>query len=102
MRVALGYFKETIVAAGLIFVTASILASTAAPNSPGGNQALSVERANKGDRLLYASRSKTPVNNSLLTMTPQVRPPRVPFGCDPTFSALADPTRALIYKRCAT
>jgi hypothetical protein len=98
MCVPFAHFKKLIVAAGLVFMTASAFATMTAPNTGGGQQAasVSVDRANKGDRLPYALSSKTHVNNSLLTTTPK----GLPLGCDPAFSSLADPKRAHIYKRC--
>jgi len=102
MRVTFAYLKEIIVASSLIFVTAGALYSMTTPSGTGATQAINVERANKGDRLPYTSRPKTAVNGSLLTPTPQMQAQRIPLGCDPAFSPLADPTRALIYKRCAT
>ncbi len=61
MRVAFAHFKEIIFAAGLVFLTTSILAAVTVPSGTGAQQAVSVsvDRANKGDRLPYASRSKT-------------------------------------------
>jgi hypothetical protein len=98
MPVAFEYFKELIVAAYLVCMTAGALTPMTAPNGSGGEQiaSVSVDRTNKGDRLPYALSSKTHVNSSLLTTTPK----RLPLGCDPAFSSLADPTRANIYKRC--
>ncbi len=104
MGLAFAYFKEIIVAAGLVFATAGVVAAVTAPGSARGEQAafVSVDRANKGDRLPYASTSQTHVNSSLLTPTPQAPPKRPPVGCDAAFSSVADPTQAHIYKRCAT
>ena len=100
----LAYFEKDIVAAGLVVVMVGILVATAGPS--GSNSKLnasvtgskpttsvSVDRANKGDRL--PPRSRTHVNSSLTT-TPQ----RPPLGCEPAISSLADPLRANIYKRC--
>jgi len=95
----LAYFKKDIVVAGLVVVMASIFAGAAGPSGSGSKltAAVSVDRANKGDRL--PPRSKTHVNSSLTT-TPQARPQRPPLGCEPAISSLADPLRANIYKRC--
>jgi hypothetical protein len=60
---------------------------------------VSVNRINKGDRL-----SQTTANHPSLHSPPSteaVTPPkRVPLGCDPAFSPVADPARGTIYKRC--
>jgi len=98
MRVTSAYFKGIIVVAGLVFVTAGVLFAMTASNATGREPAasVSVDRANKGDRLSYASISKTHASPSLVTTPPQQRP----LGCDATFSSLADPMRAHIYKRC--
>jgi len=102
MRLAFGYFKKLIVAACLVCMTTGALAPMTAPNGSGGEQtaSVSVDRTNKGDRLPYASRSKTHVNSPFLATTPQVLPKRPPLGCDPAFSSVADPTQARIYRRC--
>ena len=101
MPVTFASFTKIIVAASLIFVTASVLALMTAPSGSGGEHSFSVERANKGDRLPYTSGPKTWANSSSLATTPQMPPQRRPLGCDPAFSSLADSTGALIYKRCA-
>ena len=102
MRVAFAHFKEVVLAAGLVFLTTSILAAVTAPSGTGGEQpaSVSVDWANKGDRLPYASRSKTRVNSPFLATTPQVLPKRPPLGCDPAFSSVADPAQARVYRRC--
>ncbi len=95
----LAYFKKDIVVAGLVAVMASMLAAAAGPSGSGSKltTTVSVDRANKGDRL--PPRSKAHVNS--LTTTPQARPQRPPLGCEPAISSLTDPPRANIYKRCA-
>ena len=106
MRDAFASFKEIIVIAGLAYLIASILAVATIPVDARGEQAVSVsvsvsvDRANKGDRLPYASRSKTHVNSPFLATTPQVLPKRPPLGCDPAFSSVANPAQARIYRRC--
>ncbi len=104
----LAYFKKDIVAAGLVVVMVGMLAAAAGPTGTGGTlkasvtgskptTSVSVDRANKGDRL--PPRSRTHVNSSLTT-TPQTRPQRPPLGCEPAISSLAGPPRANIYQRC--
>lgn len=102
MRVPFAHFKKLIVFAGLVFMTAGALATVTARNDRGGGHAalVSVDRANKGDRLPDALSPKTHANRSLVTTTPQTPPQQSPLGCDAAFSSLADPTRAHIYKRC--
>ena len=102
MLVTSAYFKGITVAAGLVFVTAGGLFAMTASNATGREPAASVlvDRVNKGDRLPYSSISKTHANPSLVTTTPQTPPQQRPLGCDATFSSLADPMRAHIYKRC--
>jgi len=94
MRVAFASFKEIIVIAGLAYVIAGILAVATTPVGAGGEQAVSVsvDRANKGDRLH--------VSSPFLATTPQVSPKRPPLGCDAAFSSVADPAQARIYRRC--
>ncbi len=101
MRVAFAHFKEIIFAAGLVFLTTNILAAVTVPSNTGsGATSVSVDRANKGDRLPYASRSKTRLNSPFLATTPQVSPKRPPLGCDAAFSSVAGPARPRIYRRC--
>ncbi len=98
MRVPFAHFKKLITSAGLVFIATGALGTVTAPNGSGGEHAalVSVDRANKGDRLSDALHPKAHVNSSLPTTTPK----RLPLGCDPAFSSLADPMRAQIYKRC--
>ena len=70
---------------------------TAARGEPTVSPSVSVDRATKGDRLRYASASKSTLNSS--HGIPQAQRP--PIGCDPAFSVVADPTHAHIYRRCA-
>lgn len=102
MPAATEYLKEFVVAASLVIMTVAALATTMAPYDSGMERAalVSVDRTNKGDRLPYTSISKMHASSSRVTTTPQATPQRLPLGCDPAFSSLADPTRANIYKRC--
>ena len=57
---------------------------------------VSVNRANKGDRLRFEQRTGT---------TPQTEifvPHRIPLGCDATFSPIASPKAAYFFGRCLT
>lgn len=60
-----------------------------------------VNRTNKGDRLPVASTSTTHLKNSSSTAMSPASSRRPLVGCDPAFSAIADPARARIYRRCA-
>ncbi len=102
MHVGSASFKTIIFIAGLAYVIAGILAVATAPFGASGDQAVSVsvDRADKGDRSPYASRSKTQVNSPLLATTPRVLPKRPPLGCDAAFSSVAGPAQAGIYRRC--
>ncbi len=58
--------------------------------------AISVNRANKGDRLRIERRTSD---------TPQIDvvvPHRIPLGCDSAFSSIENPKAAHIYGRCLT
>ena len=67
-------------------------------SAPTGDRLVSVNRANKGDRLSQAP-AEQPAH-SLPSTEAVVPPKRVPLGCDPAFSPVADPAHANIYKRC--
>ena len=54
-------------------------------------QTVSVNRTNKGDRLLLKRTSTVPA------MAVKAQPP---VGCDPAFSRVADPARAHFFGRC--
>jgi hypothetical protein len=59
---------------------------------------VTVDRTNKGDRLPEASPPKQP--SSSLVPTKPVSAKRVPIGCEPAFSPVADPAGAHIFLRC--
>jgi len=59
---------------------------------------VSVNRVNKGDRLSPAPAER--LSHSSPSTEAVVPPKRVPLGCDPAFSPVADPARGNIYKRC--
>ena len=59
---------------------------------------VSVNRANKGDRLIQTSTDRPSHNSTSIEVV--VPHKRVPLGCDPAFSPFADPALAHIYKRC--
>ncbi len=55
---------------------------------------ITVDRTNKGDRLAL------PVPSSRLSPATTTPRQRVPFGCDPAFSPVADPALAHVFLRC--
>ena len=59
---------------------------------------ISVNRADKGDKLTRTSADRLPHNSTSIEVV--VPHKRVPLGCDPAFSPFADPALAHIYKRC--
>ena len=59
---------------------------------------VSVNRVNKGDQLSPAPAER--LSHSSPSTEAVVAPKRVPLGCDPAFSPVADPARGNIYKRC--
>jgi hypothetical protein len=59
---------------------------------------VSVNRVNKGDRLIQTSTDRPSHNSTSIEVV--VPHKRVPLGCDPAFSPFADPALAHIYKRC--
>jgi hypothetical protein len=62
--------------------------------------AISVNRTHKGDRLSQASNLQRPeINSNSMKAIPSTR---VPPGCDPAFSPVADPERGRIFGRCVT
>jgi len=63
---------------------------------PASDRLVSVNRTNKGDRQAPAER----LSHSSPSTEAVVPPKRVPLGCDPAFSPVADPARGNIYKRC--
>ncbi len=68
-------------------------ASGAAPSAT-----VAVDRTNKGDRLPQAFPSKQS-SSSLVPAKPDSAK-RVPIGCEPAFSPVADPAGARIFLRC--
>ena len=67
-------------------------------SAPTADRLVSVNRVNKGDRLPQAP-AERPSHSSPSTEA-VVPSKRVPLGCDPAFSPVADPAHANIYKRC--
>jgi hypothetical protein len=59
---------------------------------------VTVDRTNKGDRLPQASPPRQ--SSSGLVPTKPISAKRVPIGCEPAFSPVADPAGAHIFLRC--
>jgi hypothetical protein len=102
MRWILAYgLKETIGAVALSCFIAGGVGAMTAPTLVENSNAptISVDRTHKGDRLPQA-----PIHRQRSTESSIVPPSskRVPLGCDPAFSSVADPARAHIFKRCMT
>ena len=67
-------------------------------SAPAGDRLVSVNRVNKGDRLPQAPAER--LSRSSSSTEAVVPPKRVPLGCDPAFSPVADPAHGNVYKRC--
>jgi hypothetical protein len=88
----------SVVAAVVMNAPAAIGASGASISAPTSDSLVSVNRANKGDRLSQAPAER--LSHSTPSTEVVVPPKRVPLGCDPAFSPVADPARGNIYSRC--
>jgi hypothetical protein len=103
MRSIFGFsLKQAVTAALVSCFIASGVAEMTSPSvaSKGEAVTISVDRANKGDRLPQASLPNNLPNNSTSTGMAPASPNGAPLGCDPAFSSIADPARAHIFKRC--
>ena len=67
-------------------------------SAPTVEHSVSVNRINKGDRLSPIT-ANHPAHSAPSTEV-EIPPKRVPLGCDPAFSPVADPAHGTIYKRC--
>jgi len=84
----------------------AIVGGIAAIDAPraGNDQSVvvSVNRTNKGDKLLSAAKPAAHLNNASSATKLTATPKGPPLGCDPLFSSIADPVKArLYYRRCA-
>jgi hypothetical protein len=99
-------FIKTMIGAifGAVLVSSFVAGGVSAITSGNSHEsavAVAVNRANKGDRLtptVWFQRSQL----DTMSTRAKVEPKRVPLGCEPAFSPVADPARAHIYKRCVT
>jgi hypothetical protein len=89
-------FKQIVTAVMTSGLIAGML--TAMPAMPAplvqNESSLSVNRGAKGDRLPQMVTNR---QSQIETVTPSRR---IPIGCDPAFSPIANPAHAHIYKRC--
>jgi hypothetical protein len=98
--------QKLMAAAGSLFfcsIAAGLVGATNAPGAVSGGQTeivVSVNRADKGDRLPTAMNQQAQPRLSPSTEGPKAVLKRPPLGCDPAFSPVADPARGGIYKRC--
>ena len=83
-----------LIAGGITAITTPSSADTATAPS------VSVNRALKGDRLPQAGEKHEALPTSSTFIVPPSKSSHVPFGCDSTFSPIADPSSAGIYGRC--
>jgi hypothetical protein len=74
------------------------LTDRSATNGATPATAVTVDRTNKGDRLPQASPPKQ--SSSSLVPAKPASAKRVPIGCEPAFSPVADPAGAHIFLRC--
>jgi hypothetical protein len=67
-------------------------------SAPTSDRLVSVNRVKKGDRLSQAPAERSSHNSPSSEAVAPLE--RVPLGCDPAFSPVADPAHGNIYKRC--
>jgi hypothetical protein len=84
----------------------AIVGGVAAIDAPraGNDQTVvvSVNRTNKGDKLMSVAKPAAQLNNVSSAAKLTTTPKGPPLGCDPLFSPIADPVKArLYYRRCA-
>jgi hypothetical protein len=83
---------------GLIVAVEPIVAMR--PAAPELSSPTAVNRAHKGDRLPVPRALQQPSGNR--SSPEALSPPRMPVGCDPDFSPVAEPALGRIYNRCIT
>jgi hypothetical protein len=87
---AIGLVSFLAVGSCIAAVTGAGAALSAQPTD-----AISVNRADKGDRLPLALKHTSTISSPSVSILS-----RPPIGCDPAFSRAADPARAHIFGRC--
>jgi acyl-CoA synthetase (AMP-forming)/AMP-acid ligase II len=95
--------KQASVVAVLGCLIAGGVAAMDSPRASNDQTALvSVNRTNKGDRLLSVAKPAAQLNGVSSATKLSTQPKGPPLGCDPLFSSIADPVKArLYYRRCA-
>jgi hypothetical protein len=74
------------------------LSDRATANGASPTATVTVDRTNKGDRLPQASPPRQ--SSSSLVRAKPAAAKRIPIGCEPAFSPVADPAGAHIFLRC--
>jgi hypothetical protein len=74
------------------------LTDRTAANGASPTATVTVDRKNKGDRLPQASPPRQ--SSSSLVPAKPTSAKRMPIGCEPAFSPVADPASAQIFLRC--
>lgn len=101
MRAAFAHgFRDTV---GALLLSSFIAGGVCAMTNPGGTkneQAISVNRVSKADRMSPAQLRQQFSNESPSIGSARGSAERTPFGCDPAFSPVVEPKLAHIYKRC--
>ena len=94
--------KQIIAAVVISCTVASVLCAAMAANAAGSGPGTSVNRASKADRL--SSNPPLPVTNRAKTNSSESSPlpAKIPVGCEPTFSPVADPEMQRAAGRCLT
>jgi hypothetical protein len=103
MRYTFGNGLKKIAAATVLscFVAGGVAAMTGpAVTTAAQSDAISVNRALKGDRLPLTARTHRHQSNSPSTQMAPASLKRAPLGCDPAFSPVVEPSMAHIFKRC--
>jgi hypothetical protein len=92
--------KEIIAACLLSSLVAGTAVAITAPSAANGAGAVTVERSSKSDRLPQAPVVQPTDKNSDTATKTETPRKATPFGCDPAFSPVAEPSRAYYYNRC--
>ncbi len=99
------FFLDLRAVAAAVLVSCLVAGGLCTASVPGvaqnGNTTMvSVDRTKKGDRLPQSVELAHGPTSSLPATSAFSR--KVPLGCDPAFSAVADPARANIFGRCTS
>jgi hypothetical protein len=93
--------KQIIAAVIISCTVASVLCAAMAANAAGVGPGASVNRASKADRL---PSNPLPVSNRAKTNSSETSPlpAKIPVGCEPTFSPVANPELQRAARSCLT